>query len=348
MRPNIRPKVFDFFSGCGGTSHGLASAGMEIVFGLDFDADSAKTFMQNIRPRMFIENDIRKVSVEILKPLFDGLEGPTVFSGCAPCQPFSKQNRSLKKADPRRNLLREFWRFVERWMPDYVVIENVPGMQRVGAHNGPLARFKKSLAAAGYTHVVGVLPALRYGVPQVRERLILIASRTGGLTLPPATHGDGLRPVSCVLDAIGGLPRLKAGEIDPDDSDHHAACLSPLNLQRIAATPVGGGRESWPKELLLDCHRGHRGHSDVYGRLSWKKPAASLTTRCISLSNGRFGHPEQHRAISAREAACLQTFPVTYQFFGSLESKARQIGNAVPPKFAEAIGSAIKEHAQRA
>jgi DNA (cytosine-5)-methyltransferase 1 len=185
-------------------------------------------------------------------------------------------------------------------------------------------------------------------VPQVRERLILIASRTGGLTLPQATHGDGLQPVSCVFDAIGGLPRLKAGEVDPDDSDHHAASLSPLNLRRIAATPVGGGRESWPKELLLDCHRGHRGHSDVYGRLSWKKPAASLTTRCISLSHGRFGHPEQHRAISAREAACLQTFPTTYQFYGSLESKARQIGNAVPPKFAEAIGSAIKAHAQSA
>ena len=230
-------------------------------------------------------------------------------------------------------------------MPDYVVIENVPGLQRVGAHNGPLARFKKSLAAAGYTYVVDVLPALRYGVPQVRERLILIASRTGGLALPAPTHGAGLQPVSSVFDAIGGLPRLRPEKSIQTNRDHHAASLSPLNLRRIAATPVGGGRESWPKGLLLDCHRGHRGHSDVYGRLSWKKPAASLTTRCISLSNGRFGHPEQHRAISAREAACLQTFPTTYRFHGSLESKARQIGNAVPPKFAEAIGSAIKAHA---
>jgi DNA (cytosine-5)-methyltransferase 1 len=347
MKLNASPKVFDFFSGCGGTSHGLASSGMDIVFGLDFDKDSAKTFMQNIQPTMFIEDDIRSISVEILKPLFIGLHGPIVFSGCAPCQPFSKQNRSSNAADPRRNMLREFARFVERWKPDYVIVENVPGLQRVNPEEGPLAQFKGNLTKLGYSYVVGILPALWYGVPQVRERLILIASKTAGISLPKPTHGEGLQPTSSVFDAIGDLPPLKAGEVHPKDGDHHAAMLSPLNLRRILATPIGGGRESWPQELWLDCHRGHRGHSDVYGRLSWGKPAASLTTRCISLSNGRFGHPEQHRAISAREAACLQTFPKSYRFCGSLESRARQIGNAVPPKFAEAIGSAIKRHVAR-
>lgn len=338
-------KVFDFFAGCGGTSQGLADAGMEIVFGLDFDKDSANTFMRNMQPRMFVEDDIRNISVEYIKPLFDGLTGPVVFSGCAPCQPFSKQNRSSRAGDPRRNLLAEFARFVQRWRPDYVVVENVPGLQRVRSSNGPLNRFKRDLSRAGYAHVVGVLPALWFGVPQLRERLILIASRKGAPALPTPTHGEGLLPFVNVSDAIAALPRLRAGQIDPDDSDHHAACLSETNLARIRATPVGGGRESWPKKLWLDCHRGHRGHSDVYGRLSWDRPAASLTTRCISLSNGRFGHPEQHRAISAREAACLQTFPKAYRFFGSLESRARQIGNAVPPKMAEAIGRAIQEHA---
>jgi DNA (cytosine-5)-methyltransferase 1 len=338
-------KVFDFFSGCGGTSQGLAAAGMEIVFGLDFDRDSANTFMQNMRPRMFVEDDIRNLSVDFLKPLFEGLAGPVVFSGCAPCQPFSKQNRTSRASDPRRNLLAEFARFVERWMPDFVVVENVPGLQRVRASNGPLERFRRVLTRAGYSHVVGVLPALWFGVPQLRERLILIASKKGDPALPTPTHGKGLLPFVSVADAISDLPRLNAGEIDLYDSDHHAACLSPTNLARIRATPIGGGRESWPEDLWLDCHRGHRGHSDVYGRLSWDRPAASLTTRCISLSNGRFGHPEQNRAISAREAACLQTFPKNYRFFGSLESRARQIGNAVPPRMAEAIGAAIKEQA---
>lgn len=346
MKSNTSPKLFDFFSGCGGSSYGLASSGMEVVFGLDFDRDSACTFMQNIRPTMFIEDDIRNISVEILKPLFQELDGPIVFSGCAPCQPFSKQNRSSKAADPRRNMLREFARFVERWKPDYVVVENVPGLQRVGSGRGPLAQFKRNLTRLGYSYVVGILPALWYGVPQLRERLILIASKVAGVSLPKPTHGEGLQPTASVFDAIGDLPPLKAGEIHPTDPDHHAAMLSPLNLQRIQATPVGGGRDAWSEELWLDCHRSHRGHSDVYGRLSWNKPAASLTTRCISLSNGRFGHPEQHRAISAREAACLQTFPKSYRFCGSLESRARQIGNAVPPKFAAAIGLAIKNHAE--
>jgi DNA (cytosine-5)-methyltransferase 1 len=270
--------------------------------------------------------------------------GPTVFSGCAPCQPFSKQNRSSGRVDPRRNLLKEFVRFVERWMPDYIVVENVPGLQRVNSKKGPLQTFKASLDGLGYFYTVGVLPALWFGVPQLRERLILIAAKKPGLTLPSPTHGEGLQPFANVIDAIGDLPPIRAGETHPDDSDHRSAVLSAINLKRIASTPIGGGRESWRKRLWLDCHRGHRGHSDVYGRLSWDKPAASLTTRCISLSNGRFGHPEQHRAISVREAACLQTFPPSYRFFGSLESRARQIGNAVPPRMAAAIGLAIQNH----
>lgn len=115
-------------------------------------------------------------------------------------------------------------------------------------------------------------------------------------------------------------------------------------MARIVSTPEGGGREHWPSDLLLDCHKDHKGHTDVYGRLAWNKPAAGLTTRCISYSNGRFGHPEQNRAISVREAAFLQTFPFDFIFSGSLNSKARQIGNAVPPLMAQSVGYALREH----
>src|ERR1700730_7695386 len=121
--------------------------------------------------------------------------------------------------------------------------------------------------------------------------------------------------------------------------------LEAINLKRIAATPEGGGRDGWPKSLRLDCHRRFNGHTDVYGRLAWDKPAAGLTTRCISYSNGRFGHPEQDRAITIREAACLQTFPTEYRFYGPNASRAQQIGNAVPPLMARRIGHAIVAHA---
>jgi len=155
-----------------------------------------------------------------------------------------------------------------------------------------------------------------------------------------------LLPVSTVADWISGLESLDAGQQSSSDPDHQAMALSLLNRERILSTPEGGGRGDWPVHLVLKCHEGHRGHSDVYGRLSWDKPAAAMTTRCISYSNGRFGHPSECRAISLREAACLQTFPRNYRFLGTLTSKARQVGNAVPPLMAQKIGETIIANAR--
>jgi DNA (cytosine-5)-methyltransferase 1 len=337
-------KVFDFFSGCGGTSCGFQQAGLDIVLGLDFDKDAAQTYRINFPNSAFIEEDIRALHVDTLEPWMLDRSSPVLFCGCAPCQPFSKQNRQRSRIDPRKNLLSEFGRFVERWLPDYVFVENVPGMQRVKGDKGPLAKFKSQLKKLGYQFDVKVLPALWFGVPQTRERLVLLASRGAGIDLPSATHGPGKMPYATVKDWIWGLRPISAGETDADDPSHRAALLSPLNLARIASTPEGGGREHWPNHLILDCHREHKGHTDVYGRLAWDRPAAGLTTRCISYSNGRFGHPEQDRAISVREAACLQTFPENFVFEGNLNSKARQIGNAVPPLMARSVGYAIVHH----
>lgn len=293
----------------------------------------------------FISDDIRNIQESALSP-FISSEDILLFSGCAPCQPFSRQNRSLGVSDTRRSLLSEFSRFVSFWRPDYVFVENVPGLQRIKASEGPLAAFLSCLTAEGYKFSLDVVPALSFGVPQTRERLILMASRHGEITIPKGTHGrDGARP-STVRDWISDLPAIRAGEVHTDDQDHVAMKLSPLNLERISLTPQGKGRESWPDSLWLNCHKAHKGHSDVYGRLAWDKPASGLTTRCISYSNGRFGHPEQNRAISVREAACLQTFPRSYKFCGSTESKARQIGNAVPPLMAQRFGEAFSNHAK--
>lgn len=345
MNKTAAIEVVDFFSGCGGTSCGFKAAGLTVLAGLDIDADAANTFQSNFPEASFLLGDVRNMNVQLLAPIIGERKAPLLFAGCAPCQPFSRQNKTTTRTDPRRSLLKEFSRFVEAWLPEYVFIENVPGMQKA-KRSGPLESFQRTLQKLDYHFETRVVPALWYGVPQTRERLVLIASRLAPISVPLPTHGaePNQKPYSTVKEWIADFPPIGAGECHPDDSDHISAALSPLNLKRIEATPEGGDRRSWPEDLWLDCHKQYGGHTDVYGRLAWNRAAAGLTTRCISYSNGRFGHPEQHRAISLREAACLQTFPRSYRFSGNLNSRAKQIGNAVPPLMATAFGAQIRDH----
>lgn len=336
-------KVFDFFSGCGGTSQGFRKAGMDVVFGLDFDKDASQTFKANFPQSEFINSDISKIDVDDIKELYNKQKNNSyiLFSGCAPCQPFSNQNRRKTNYDPRRNLLKEFERFVIEYLPDFIFIENVPGIQNIKKHSTPFFDFLSTLKNNGYNYNYNVISALWFGVPQDRKRLILLASKHSDISLP-ATINDGINiPYSTVKDWIFGLPKIKHGESNNLILDHCAASLNEINLMRIRNTPEGAGREHWPEELELNCHKKHKGHKDVYGRLAWDKPSSVLTTRCTSYSNGRFGHPEQDRALSLRESALLQTFPIDYKFCGTFNSKAKQIGNAVPPLMAEIIGKHI-------
>jgi len=269
--------VVDFFSGCGGTSLGLRNAGMSIIAGIDNDPDVASTYRKNFPEARFFERDIREIQPKEIEELLP--TGKIVFSGCAPCQPFSKQNRTKKNSDPRSFLLGEFQRFVTSIRPDYVIVENVPGLQRVGT-DGPLATFIDAVRAINYGISWAILAASHFGVPQVRRRLVLVAVKDSRTALMPiSTHGQGRHPLATVREWMSGLPDLLAGETDPNDPDHTAMSLSPVNMRRIAATPEGRGRESWPPTLLLECHTGHTGHSDVYGRLAWDKPASAMTTR---------------------------------------------------------------------
>lgn len=334
-------KVFDFFSGCGGTSQGLREAGLDIVMGLDIDSDAADTFQRNFPKAKFLCKDIRKVREEDIADEVRACgSAPLLFCGCAPCQPFSKQNGDKRANDERRDLLDEFGRFVRYFKPAFVFCENVPGMQTINGAKGPFGRLLALLTELGYKFAYDALDSQDYGVPQRRRRLVLIASRVGELKLPKPTHGPSTRrPHSTVGEWIKGLRELEQGEADPHDPAHHASRLSPLNLQRIQAIPPGGTRHDWPDELVLDCHKtSHKGHGDVYGRLRENQPASAMTTRCVSLSNGRFGHPWQHRAITVREAACLQTFPRKFKFSGSKTSMACQVGNAVPVLLARRFG----------
>ena len=343
-------KVFDFFSGCGGSSKGFQNAGMEIVCGVDNNKDAANSYEAHFKEAKFFSEDILHIETDALKDLVNSCSHhPVLFCGCAPCQPFTKQN--TQKSSNGKQLLKEFSRFVTHYQPELVFVENVPGMQRFQDNEGPFPDFLKDLSKSGYQYCHDIVTCQDYGVPQKRRRLILIASRFGPIRFPEKTHGPkSTHPnYSTVREWIGDLPAIQAGEIHDTIPNHRAASLSSKNLDRIRATPEGGSRKDWPKHLGLDldCHSGYQGHSDVYGRMVWDRPATGLTTRCISLSNGRFGHPEQDRAISVREAACLQTFPRDFELSGSLNSMARQIGNALPVKVAECFGRNFVDHVSK-
>lgn len=338
-------RVADFFCGCGGTSAGLRAAGMQIVFGLDIDPEASKTYRANFPEAEFLESDIGLVDpIDIARRVDQG-PGPLLVSACAPCQPYSTFS-STARHDPRRSLLLRLLPILDRLEPDYVLIENVPGLKSQRAPAGTFNRFCKALRTLGFQVASGVVDCQAYGVPQRRRRLVIVASRHGRVLLPDPTHGSGvgLLPVSTVGDWIADLPPIAAGEVHSSVANHLASALTEINLRRIRATPKGGGRADWPVDLKLACHNEHAGHSDVYGRMSADAPAPVLTTKCTSLSNGRYGHPTQDRPISVREAACLQTFPRDFVFIGGIKSATRQVGNAVPVLLAQRLGEAFVDH----
>ena len=322
---------------------------MNIAFALDHDTDARASFEANFPDAHFEFADIRKVSVEAVRSRVGAERSkPVLFSGCAPCQPFTTQKPTRPKPnrDERAPLLAHFARLMEGCRPDLVFVENVPGLQTLDADSQPFDGFLRRLDGADYAVDYWPITLARYGVPQIRQRLVLVGSRHGTIRLPEETHGPGTPNgrYDTVRDWIAHLPPIRAGEEHREVPNHMAADLSARNLERIETTPEGGGNRDWPEHLRLDCHKGFSGYSDVYGRMSWDAPASGLTTRCTSYSNGRFGHPEQDRAISVREAACLQTFPEDFVFHGSMKSMARQIGNAVPVRLAKLIGHRLIEH----
>ena len=340
-------EVVDFFCGCGGTSAGLRDSGMKILAGIDNDVEAGRTFAKNFPEAKFILTDVRDLKhPDLPLALPESRKRPLLFSACAPCQPFTKQRTTRDREDQRATLLDAIHHVIEVFRPSYVLLENVAGIQNVDRKTATVGRFIRLLERLGYELDMGLLKAQDFGVPQHRRRFVLLASLFGPIKLPEATHGPGTAnpELETVWKWIEGLPSLEAGQRCEKVPNHCAANLSQLNLERIRATPPGCGRESWPEHLRLDCHNNYQGHTDVYGRLRKDRPAAALTTRCISLSNGRYGHPEQNRALSVREAARLQTFHDSFEFFGSMVSMARQIGNAVPVKLANAIGKHVLRH----
>lgn len=339
--------AIDLFSGCGGSSLGFNKAGFDIRSAVEIDSCSNQTYSKNHPETKLLETDIRYVSGNDLLSLAGLKRGEcAVLLACPPCQGFSSARRKNQRNDPRNTLIFEFVRLADEIKPKIVVMENVPGLSR-GEGKRIFLDAVRRLKRLGYGIEYDKLDSEHYGIPQKRKRIILLGSRLNHIRLafPSITHGveGSLSPLKTVKDEIKNLPKIRAGESHTEDPMHASAHLSELNLERMKATPAdGGSRKDWPAELVLECHkRDNSGHTDVYGRMRWDFPSPTLTAGCISLSKGRFGHPEQNRAISLREAARLQSFPDDYAFEGPFQRISEQIGNAVPPLLAQRIAESL-------
>ena len=341
----------DFFCGGGGMTRGLLDAGIQVIAGVDSNPDCRETYEKN-NHSTYLLCDICELTPEKILEKYPVLKNndQVMLVGCAPCQPFSVLRREEFDENgnpiPHKsvNLLTEFGRFVKAIKPAHVMVENVPGLNGKGAD--VLQNFKVMLEQEGYQWDDKSLYAKDYGVPQNRRRYVLIASKLFKPTIPEATHGNktDLLPYCTVRQTIAKYPPIVAGETHKTIPNHHSANICSLLLQRIKATPHdGGSRTDWPDELMLACHKNFKGHTDVYGRMKWDEPSPTLTVKCFSLSNGRFGHPEQDRAISLREAAALQTFSDDYVFYGSMQEVGKQVGNAVPVLLAKVMGNYVLE-----
>ena len=333
----------DLFCGAGGLTHGFVLEGLPVIAGVDLDPACRFPYEANNRAR-FLERDVSQVTVDELQSLFGGSD-ITILAGCAPCQPFSSyaQRYALDGKDTKWGLLYEFARLAKGARPDIITMENVPTV----AKHAVFHDFVNTLKRLGYVVWFDVVDSSRYGVPQLRRRMVLLASRHGEIKMIEPTQ----KQPKTVRQAIGRLRPLEAGQAAPRDKLHASSTLSMKNLQRIKVSRPGGTWRDWPEHLVADCHRVESGktYPGVYGRMEWDKPAPTMTTQCYGFGNGRFGHPEQDRAISLREAAILQSFPRNYSFLpGNSEvnftALGRLIGNAVPVDLGRAIARSIKSH----
>lgn len=336
--------VVDLFCGAGGLSHGFKGEAFKLAAGIDIDEACRFPYETN-NGAPFLRKDVGKLTAKEIHDLF--LPGTKrVLIGCAPCQPFSTYNQ--KNEDPNWRLLHAFGDIIEASLPDVVSMENVPRL--LSFRGGAIFdAFVSKLRAADYHVVWDVLYGPDFGLAQTRSRLVLLASRLGPIKLPIPTHEPARHRT--VKEEIGDLPTLSHGEVDDTDPLHRASRLSDKNARRIASAKPGGTWRDWEQELVADCHKVStgKGYSSVYGRMCWTEPSPTITTQFYGFGNGRFGHPEQNRALTLREGALLQGFPRDYQFARPGEAIhfkriGRLIGNAVPVHLASAIARAVKSH----
>jgi DNA (cytosine-5)-methyltransferase 1 len=339
-------RAVDLFCGVGGLTHGLVKGGIEVAAGYDVDPICRYPYEAN-NEAVFVEKDITQLTAsEIVDKLGDA--PITMVAGCAPCQPFSTYSRTgrVERGDADWELVATFGRLARDVRPHLVTMENVPAVE----HHPVFSDFLSCLSE--YAVAYRTVQCATIGVPQTRKRLVLVASRLSGE--PPSLDWKPCKKAT-VRQVISGLPALRAGEGSQNDPLHLACRLSDLNLRRIQASRPGQTWRDWPADLRASCHSKASGETfpSVYGRMEWDEPAPTITTQCFGYGNGRFGHPEQDRAITLREAAILQTFPPDYKFVKNGERVrfsllGRLIGNAVPVGLGQCLAQSFRTHVSRA
>lgn len=337
----------DLFCGIGGLTHGLQKAGIKVKVGIDLDKSCEFAYESNNKAK-FIGKDISDVKGSDLLKFWKNDEIRALV-GCAPCQPFSTHSNKVddesKEKGSKWNLLNEFLRLVEETNPSIISMENVPNL----SNKGIFKNFVEGLEKLGYNISYKNVYCPDYGIPQKRRRLVLLGSKFGKISLISPTHPS--ENYVTVKSAIGKLEKVSAGEKSKKDRLHFTTKLTDINIKRIKSSIPNGTWEDWDEDLRLKCHKKETGktYKSVYGRMSWDEPSPTITTQFYNYGTGRFGHPEQDRALTIREASLLQTFPLDYKFVKKdskviLTRIGTHIGNAVPVKLGYVIGKSINQH----
>lgn len=348
-------RVVDLFAGVGGLSYGFAhDDAFQLVLANEFETDIAKAYSLNHPGVPMLNCDIRDLNEDTIK---QHIELPVdLVVGGPPCQSYSTLGK--RQMDDRANLFLEYCRLLTILKPKAFIFENVKGL--LSMDNKKLfPAIKKEFELLGYTLKHQVVNAVNYGVPQDRERVILVGTKGhNNYEFPEWTHGNGLltKPVVTLEDALGDLPILKSGEEsfiylteptndflrfvrDTDVLNDHAAPSNGEHLIRIMeALPDGGSKFDLPENL-----RPKSGYGNTYAKMWWKKPAPTVTRNFGTPSSSRCVHPRDSRALSTREGARLQSFPDSYKFYGSRATKNLEIGNAVPPLLSIELAKKVKK-----
>ena len=341
-------ETVDLFCGAGGLTCGLAKTRrIDVRCGVDIDPSCEFPYTSNNKSLFLLKRIEDITAAEVLSYFSE--KKPKLLAGCAPCQTFSRYYNPQKKSeDSRWKLLLEFGRLVSGVQPEFVTMENVPNLRKYDVFR----KFVGILIKNGYFLWYDVVDCSAYGLPQRRRRLVLLASKYGNISLLSPEETYSVR--KNVKEAIGDLEPLEAGGTSASDPLHRCRNLTALNLRRIRHTSEGGSWREWPSHLVLRCHKDEHGKTfgSIYGRMKWLTPSPTITTQFFGLGNGRFGHPEQDRAISLREGAILQGFPDNYQFVSPatpllFKHVGRLIGNAVPVRLGEVIGMSFVHHLQQ-
>lgn len=334
--------AIDLFAGGGGLTVGLKRAGFHVVGAVENAPYAAATYKANNPDTTLFETDIRSLHGDDFKAL-SSTGSIDLISGCPPCQGFTSLTAKYKREDPRNSLILEMLRLTEDIMPKAIMLENVPGLQTRG--HDKFAAFVARIKELGYIPTIGILQVADYGVPQSRKRLVLLAGKGFIIPMPKPSHsqhGGSLPQWRTVRDTIFGHPSPMTLSMAKNSGRLKSSNwnivrdLSPANLARLRAAVPGRSWYGIPEKLRPDCHHGeYRGFPNVYGRMEWDKVSPTITGGCTTLSRGRYGHPDEDRTISVREAALLQTFPEDYKFESPfMDAVCNIVGNALPCLFA--------------